>query len=153
MSKHKNLPFNYKNIYYDKNGKIEYQSISPFIMLYKYQKKFLVNSDQYITKEPEITLVIDYPLKQSFEFKIRSQGGFTLDHLIQSIIQLYKKIYKKEEESVGHRTKSYAEAGYGHLMNRMPSDGPYGIWGHFFEDLSLESITFSSGKYYLGMGS
>lgn len=43
--------------------------------------------------------------------------------------------------------KEFAEVGdpdtYERLYNRRKSNGPYGIWGHYLEELSLEIIRYN----------
>ena len=56
----------------------------------------------------------------------------------------YKKIYAAEEDPGTEDP----------VLNRGRSEGPYGIYGHYLEDLILESVVeIAPGKFTLGIGS
>jgi len=50
---------------------------------------------------------------------------------------VYKKIYDEEEKQVGD------PGTYESLYNRRESNDPYGIWGHYLDDLYLELIRYN----------
>jgi hypothetical protein len=60
----------------------------------------------------------------------------------------YKKIYN-EEKQVGD------PGTYEMLYNRKKSEGRYGIWGHYLDDLYLEFITYDpkTKMVHLAIGS
>jgi len=70
-------------------------------------------------------------------FDYENKGGFTRIDLFRCIYEGYKKIYDEEEQEVG-------DLGiYENLYNRKESDGKYGIWGHYLDDLFLEGVFYN----------
>ncbi len=103
----------------------------------------------------KVTLRIDYPLKDTFEFEIIPADGksnFTRFSLVNEIFRTYQKIYKEEKETTTLPVETVADrakrTGKGHpmMLNRASTDGTYGIWGHELSDLVLCSIYYNSEK-------
>jgi hypothetical protein len=98
----------------------------------------LTDADQVLISAPEVTVVIDYPLKKEFLFKLSSNGEFTKGQLAQLISDQYKKIYQAEEKSA--TIKTIPPKKRKGLANRNETNGEYGIWGHDLSDLVLSAI-------------
>jgi len=91
-----------------------------------------------VIKNPSIILVIDYPLKSSFEFKFTKKNGFTRKELAELICKTYHEIYKQEDET--SKTKVIPLKERKQTINRNRTNGKYGIWGHDIDDLALDSV-------------
>ena len=98
----------------------------------------LIDKDKVVINENEITIIIDYPLRNKYSFILESKNGFTRKRLLNEISNNYYKIYQEEESSatiktipIDKRTKMY---------NRNETNGKYGIWGHDIADLVLANI-------------
>jgi len=112
----------------------------------------LVDGNVIVIPEHEVTVVIDYPLKNEYRFNLLSKTGFTKVQLLNEISKGYYKLYHEEEETatiktipVGERTKMY---------NRNQTDGKYGVWGHDIADLVLSEISVfknANGKLILAL--
>jgi len=87
--------------------------------------------------DDEITLRISYPLSGSFDFKVRSEGGFTEKGLFDAIKSVYKHIYEVEKA-----TSSVQSGHCPPLCNRNTTDGQYGIRCHDLGDLYLEGVHY-----------
>ncbi|MFW9873540.1 MAG: hypothetical protein ACFFG0_10585, partial [Candidatus Thorarchaeota archaeon] len=102
----------------------------------EYLRNRIINPDEIIIPDEKITLRITYPLSVEVLCEREQKGGFSRKDIFQWIYEEYKKIYKIEEEKAG-------DPGiYKMLYNRKKSEGPYGIWGHYLEDLYLEFIRY-----------
>ena len=101
---------------------------------YSYKNDGKINyEDIVLPPNQQFVLKIDYPLTKSAIFEFNSGlKGITRHQLSEKIRKLYKKVYKDEDKSVGHKT-SYIKG----MFNRGFSDGKYGIWGHYIGDLVL----------------
>ena len=90
----------------------------------------------------------DYPLSRRARFTFTSPGGFTAWDFYRAVYEGYTRIYGAETSEAGDP---------GHLpgtLNRAPSEGPYGIWGHGMDDLYLEGYReVEPGRFRLGIGS
>ena len=118
----------------------------------------ILGPDEIVIKDSEIGIVFSYPLEKPFEFKFKSEGGFTKKGLFHCITEQYKKIYKEEQESseIDVEKAQKERTGYMALcMNRPTSNGKYGIWGHSIGDLWIEGIEYNSEtkKVHLSIGS
>ena len=81
-----------------------------------------------------------YPLSKLLKLNIENGKGFSRMDLFKAIYHGYKKIYNEEEAGVGDPgTWKYA-------MNRATSNGKYGIWNHYIEDLVIERVSYSPSK-------
>ena len=109
----------------------------------------IIRPDEIIIPDEKITLRITYPLSVELLYEYEQKGGFSRKDLFKIIYEEYKKIYDEEEAQVGD------PGTYERLYNRKKSGGPYGIWGHYLEDLYLEFIRYDSKTrtVYLAIGS
>lgn len=118
---------------------------SPYMHLADPQKslKWMRNPNEVVCKETELTVILDYPLRDAFPFPIHaaSLGGFTRAELAQKIASLYKQVYE-EEEKTSKIPVTPMDQRKG-LINRNKTDGKYGIWGHDLDDLDLSTIELS----------
>ena len=105
----------------------------------------LINPNEVVIKDEEITMVITYPLSVEFRLTLEKKGGFTRLDLFKSIYEAYKWIYEEEEKDAGD------PGTYDNLYNRKKSEGKYGIWGHYIGDLVIESVTYNREKRELYM--
>lgn len=97
-----------------------------------------------VPKNNTIRILFDYPFRNGkiFEYKSpRAEGGFTRRELVYTIIGRYKKMYAEEAASMTTNVDNR-----GMLMNRPASNGVWGIWGHDFEDLSLDSMDWNQER-------
>jgi hypothetical protein len=81
-------------------------------------------------------LKITYPLSVEIIRNYEQKGGFSRKDLFRYIYEAYKNIYEEVEGQVGD------PGTYERLYNRKKSEGPYGIWGHYLNELYLESISY-----------
>ena len=89
-----------------------------------------------IIKSKTINIVYDYPLNKPVTFTHTSPTGFSKHDLMKLIKDDYRRIYYEEDAAVG-------DPGYiPDMDNREQSFGPYGIWGHYLEDLVLEGAEY-----------
>ena len=95
-----------------------------------------------VIPEGVIVIKFTYPLSGEFLFTFKSKKGFTRRKLVELICFTYQKIYDEENGTSKVKEQSYAEAsgGTSSLMNRVETDGKYGIWGHCIGDLVLEGV-------------
>ena len=91
----------------------------------------LVDGGKQITAATEITIYFDYPISNPVEFKTQNPKGFTRLDLYRAIYAGYKTIYDAETDP-GTVAPN--------MLNRAQSKGPYGIWGHYMEDLCIEGV-------------
>jgi hypothetical protein len=105
----------------------------------------LVDKDVIVINQTSISVIIDYPLTNQYEFTMTSEKGFSRSQLLTEISNRYYKIYEEEEESatiktipVNKRTTMY---------NRNQTNGKYGIWGHDLGDLDLISVRIFKGNH------
>jgi hypothetical protein len=90
-----------------------------------------------------------YPLSVAASFPHELTADMTGEDLLVLARGDYERIYREEEEAAGNP---------GHIpgmLNRTPSAGPYGIWGHDFNDLYFEGVEVDTEKRTIsfGMGS
>jgi hypothetical protein len=114
-----------------------------------YVREGVINPDEIVIPDEETTILFTYPLSRKVEFTYTQKGGFTRMNLYRCIYEGYKKIYDAEEEAVGD------PGTYEMLYNRRTSEGPYGIWGHYMNDLIIEFVLYypESKSVRLLMGS
>ncbi len=96
----------------------------------------LINPNEVVIKDEKITMVVTYPLSVEFCVILEKKGGFTRLDVFKSIYEAYKRIYEEEEKEVGD------PGTYDNLYNRKQSEGKYGIWGHYLEELVIESVIY-----------
>ncbi len=97
-------------------------------------------------------ILIDYPLNVTVELKLKVKNIKRFGSLLWKIAQAYKTIYEEEEKTtttiIIPRNKRKG------MINRNPTDGKYGIWGHDLEDLYFEEIEiYDNGVIELFIGS
>ena len=96
----------------------------------------IIKPEEIIINDEKITIQFTYPLSVEIIEEYQQEGGFSRKDLFRYIFEEYKKIYDEEEEEVGD------PGTYERLYNRRSSNGRYGIWGHYLEDLYLEFIRY-----------
>lgn len=95
------------------------------------------NPDKIVILEDKISINFRYPLSVQVAFEFENKGGFTRMDLFRCIYEGYKKIYDEEKAEVGD------PGTYDRLYNRRKSEGKYGIWGHYLDDLWVEGILYN----------
>lgn len=105
----------------------------------------LINPDEVVIKDEKITMVITYPLSVEFRVILEKKGGFTRLDVFKNIYEAYKQIYDEEEKEVGD------PGTYENLYNRKRSEGKHGIWGHYLEELVIESVIYDPKEKILDM--
>ena len=111
----------------------------------------LVGPDKLVTDRKEITIKFVYPLTRPTAQTFNNRNGFTYTSFWKSVYDGYAKIYAEEhlDEPVDE-----AKQAASNLINRVRTNGRYGIWGHIIEDLCLETFTEEEpGVFSLGIGS
>lgn len=101
-------------------------------------------------------LIIDYPLQNPYTQEIKtSKKGMTLREVLNIAVDAYKKIYKEEKKTSKLKEESISERSKGKfgLLNRAPTNGIYGIYGHSIEDLTITNIIVKGNKIYLSVDS
>lgn len=135
--------------------------VSPYMPLTKVAftraVKYMRNPNERVLKTKRVTLVIDYPVRNTFEtIMTSSDGSFTRIGLVSAIADAYQRMYQEErdtsilpEESLSQRDPTCM------LINRAPTNGKWGIWGHDLGDLLLHTIAYNvnENKIYLGVDS
>lgn len=113
-------------------------ALTPQVIDYakEYLRKRIIKPDEIIIPDEKITLRITYPLSVEVQRQRKQKGGFSRKDLFRWIYEEYKKIYEEEEQQVGD------PGTYNMLYNRKESEGPYGIWGHYLNDLYIEFIQY-----------
>lgn len=112
----------------------------------------LIDKDEVIISQPLIKIIIDYPLKNQYEFTLTSDKGFTRTQLLSEISKHYYKIFEEEEASATIKTIPPDKRTT--MANRNETNGKYGIWGHDIADLVLSSISVyktSKGEIVLSL--
>lgn len=97
----------------------------------------LVSKDMVVIYDTVVTVVIDYPLTNPYEFKLISPDGFTRGQLLTEISKQYKFVYAEEEKTATVKTLPVEQR---QILNRNTTDGKYGIWGHDLNDLDLSEV-------------
>jgi len=93
-------------------------------------------SDEVLIDSGEIVLRFTFPLRREVDLKFKCKAGFSRLTLFKCVNLGYSRIYDKEEEEVGDPGRMTG------LRNRKESNGPYGIWGYYLDDLVLDRIVF-----------
>ena len=107
--------------------------------------KQVIDGDDVITTTAEkVTVIFSYPLKGKFRFDLNKFGGnITIGDFAEFIQSTYLRIYKEEKEGIDEPVENIPG-----MYNRMPSDGPYGIWGHHIGDLVVEGVQRTGDNLY-----
>lgn len=133
---------------------------SPYIQLSKEGSrvsiKHLRDPKDVVIKARKVTLVIEYPVfvKKRVELVAANKNGFTRTEVAQKIAQAYQNLYAEEERSTALPIESMAERSGGPCMiiNRAPTNGMWGIWGHDLGDLALHTIYYTASDKTLRLG-
>ena len=123
----------------------------PYILDFedKEVRENLINPNEVVIKNEKITMIITYPLSVEINLTLEKKGGFTRLDVFKNIYEAYKQIYEEEEKSVGD------PGTYDSLYNRKKSEGKSGIWGHYLDDLVIESVSYNpkEKELYMFIGS
>jgi len=108
-----------------------------------------------VIDKPRIRVVFSYPLEKEHIIELTPLFGaknFTRVGLGKAVSVQYQRIYEEEEKTSSLREETYSNR-YENcaLMNRAPTDGKWGIWGHVLDDLDLREVEYDEEKdlYYL----
>ena len=126
--------------YYDKRKrKDDKDNQNPYINIADPQKsiKNQINPNEIVIPFNTIKILYDYPMTNKVikEFTSQNKNGFTRIELANKICEGYKQIYDEEYKVVGDPGNIPG------MLNRSRSNGPYGIYGHYIEDLDLLDVT------------
>ncbi len=115
------------------------EGIQPWASVEKPEKDLpnLINKDETVISDSDITVIIDYPLTTRYQFDLKSDKGFTREMLLSEISKHYYKLYEEEEKSATIKTVPPQKRS---MYNRNQTNGKYGIWGHDISDLVLSNI-------------
>lgn len=97
----------------------------------------LLSKDMVVIYDTVVTVVIDYPLTNPYEFRLISPDGFTRGQLLTEISKQYKFVYAEEEKTATVKTLPVEQR---EIRNRNTTNGKYGIWGHDLTDLDLSEV-------------
>lgn len=115
--------------------------------LYKDEKVY-DNKQIVLPPNEEYTLIIDYPLKNSAKFLIKTgKRGISRGRLVSLICKFYHKVYSIEDST--SKIKSGKIPG---MLNRNITNGMFGIWGHDIEDLVLVDCNVNKRKNTINLG-
>lgn len=104
--------------------------------------------DDIVLTTPEIKICYRYPLQVPCVRTHHMAAGWTRSQLCERIQADYHAIYAEEEAAVGPTDTIPG------MQNRAQSAGPHEIWGHYLEDLYLESVRLCrDGICYLEVSS
>ena len=110
--------------------------------------KYMRDNDDLVIEAPSIEATIDYPLRAPITRQLNCEGGFTREQLCSRIAEVYQDIFREEQQ-----TSSIPEGTVGNIiMNRAKTDGTYGIWGHFLDDLMLHTVYYDSMRESIRLG-
>lgn len=112
----------------------------------------LIKKDEIVISEKDVTIIIDYPLTNKYQFDLNSENGFTREILLTEISKHYFKLYDEEEKTATIKTIPMEKRT---MYNRNETNGKYGIWGHDIGDLVLTEIEVyktTDGKIILALG-
>lgn len=102
------------------------------------------------------TLIIDYPVRSPFEYSFTTnEKGMTLREVVDLAVKKYKQMYKEEDKSTSIKPMTMKEASKGKcsLLNRVQTDGKYGIYGHDLSHLTITNVGVKGNKIYLSVDS
>lgn len=123
---------------------------------------YLQKARTRVIHKRSIKVLIQYPLSHEVTVTLKAPNRkyFTLAQLIRGIAHAYQKIYREEartstvpEETYQKRAQRQGKKSG--LINRAPTHGKYGIYGHDLGDLMLVDIAYDerSNVYLLGVDS
>ena len=100
---------------------------------------------EVVLKQGKYCLKIDYPLDNPYKFKFNvNKKGITRGDFIELVCKHYHKVYDEENGTSNIKEQLGIDAGCGPLLNRITTNGKYGIWGHVIGDLVLVCANVSS---------
>ena len=110
----------------------------------------MIYGDIVVIPNTTISIFFEYPLSHPATFEYSSETGFTRRKILECVYQGYKKIYDEENETGVKESKDKVP-----IENRPRSNGKYGIWGHYIDQLFIEHLEFNvkTSLLKLGMGS
>mmetsp|Transcript_32899 Transcript_32899/g.50930 ORF Transcript_32899/g.50930 Transcript_32899/m.50930 type:complete len:251 (-) Transcript_32899:116-868(-) len=118
------------------------------------QLKYLQRPDEIVIDAPAIRVAYQYPFSGSFEFSEAAPdpcAGFSRSDLLATVAERYRKMYDEEIETA---TGPVGDGSGAFRMNRMTTNGKYGISGHDLGDLNLHTIMKApDGIWLLGLDS
>lgn len=140
---------------------------TPYVRLANPQESLenMSMADEIVIDKPSIEVMFNYPLEHEHILTIFPPDGesnFTRAGLAKAISLKYQEIYQEENESTAIIPESCAERSLREeggggilLLNRVTTNGKWGIWGHVLEDLDLHSVWYDeeAGYYSLGIDS
>lgn len=102
---------------------------------------------------PVSKIIIRYPLSNKAEITV--SGVKTMNDLLEDIVKGYQEVYRMEEESTGKEASRMCDEIPGcPLINRGRTDGVFGIWGHFIDDLAIHTVyLYKNGYVTIGVDS
>ena len=111
--------------------------------------KYMRFNDDLVIAAPSIEATIDYPLRAPITRQLNCEGGFTREQLCSRIAEVYQDIFREEQQT----SSSIPEGTAGKIcMNRAETDGRYGIWGHFLDDLMLHTVYYDPLRESVRLG-
>jgi len=113
--------------------------------------KVLEHGDDIVIRKKAIKVLFSYPFSnpQVITFDAPNDKHFTRLQLLSMIAKQYQDIYKEEEETSKIKEATYDET-YpdSGLLNRIPTDGKWGICNHVLGDLIIQHIKYNEKKRY-----
>lgn len=106
--------------------------------------KYMRNPYEKVLKCKSATLVIDYPVRNTFTTTLTSRNGtFTRIGLVAAIADAYERMYEEERTTSTVAEQRMCDIDPScMLINRAPTNGKWGIWGHDLKDLLLHTIIY-----------
>lgn len=112
----------------------------------------LQNPSDVVINKPSIRVVFSYPFDREYIFELYATNGefFTRADLAIAITYQYQKMYNEEE-----KTTTISPEHIPGMLNRVITNGTYGIWGHDLSDLDLYEVRYNpeTDLYTLGIDS
>ncbi len=105
----------------------------------------LIDADEIMIDDKKISISFTYPLSVEVMIECEKEDGFSRMDLFKLIYENYKMFYTEENTEVGD------PGTYENLYNRKKSQGKYGIWGHYLEELYIESLSYDKKNKTLHM--
>ena len=88
-------------------------------------------------------LTIDYPLSTPAIIDVVTDiKGMTRENFVDLVTRCYREIYEAEAN-----TSSVEPTNIPGMLNRVSTNGDYGIWGHDLSDLALHTLYVKDEKY------